>query len=143
MKESSLLTKFLVEYSASGHRLFRFQSGLFWAGRAIIIKESKSIHVTPGTVVIKKPRRVKSGHVGMSDLLGFTQVTITPEMVGRKFAVFTAVEGKTEKVKVTKEQNNFIRMVNQMGGIGVIAKKLDHLFEAMNKFIEGNHETYN
>ncbi len=43
--------------------------------------------------------------VGSSDLIGFKSMTITPEMVGQKIAVFTALEVKTEKGKVSTSAN--------------------------------------
>ena len=56
---------------------------------------------------------------GSSDLIGWTQVTITPEMVGEKIAIFTAVELKTKNVKLTKEQANFLEQVKAAGGIAI------------------------
>lgn len=141
MKESALLKKFLVEYSADGHRLWRMQSGLFWNGKSKRIDKPTTVTLGPGDVVIRKARRVRVGFPGLSDTIGFTKVKITPEMVGRTVAIFTAAETKGEKTKVRPEQIQFVRVINQSGGIGVIAKKLEHLFEAVNKFIEGNHET--
>ena len=141
MTESSLLKKFLIEYSASGHRLWRMQSGVFWNGKSKRFNEKQTVMVNKGDVVIRKARRIRVGFEGLSDTLGFTQVTITKDMVGRTIAVFTACEIKTPNVKATKKQQNFIRMVNEKGGIAVIARKLEHIFEAVNKFMEGNHET--
>lgn len=59
---------------------------------------------------------------GSSDLIGWTEVTITPEMVGQKMAIFTAIEVKLEKGKVSKEQENFINQVNGAGGIAKIER---------------------
>ena len=57
---------------------------------------------------------------GSSDLIGWTTVEITPEMVGQKIAVFTAVELKTENDRASKEQINFIEQVHQAGGLAGI-----------------------
>lgn len=141
MSESTLLKKFLVEYSAAGHRLFRFQSGLFWAGKSKRIDKPTTVTLNKGDVVIRRARPVKSGQPGISDLIGFTKIQITSDMIGRTFAVFTAIEVKTENVSTTKQQADFIRMVNQMGGIAVVAKNLNHIFESVNKFIGGNYES--
>ena len=48
---------------------------------------------------------------GSSDLIGFQSLTITTEMVGQKIAVFTAIEVKTQKGKVSPAQTKFIEMV--------------------------------
>lgn len=60
--------------------------------------------------------------VGSSDLIGWTTVEITPEMVGKSLAVFTAIEAKTTTGKPTPEQLNFIARVREAGGIAGIAR---------------------
>lgn len=69
-------------------------------------------------------RPVKYGvcNPGGSDLLGWTTKTITPEMVGQQVAVFTAIEVKNDKGRVTEAQLNFISRVKQAGGIATIAR---------------------
>lgn len=62
---------------------------------------------------------------GSSDLIGFRQVTITPDMVGQRLAVFTAVEVKTPTGKPTAEQEQFLAMVAHFGGIAGIARSVD------------------
>jgi hypothetical protein len=62
---------------------------------------------------------------GSSDLIGFQSVIITPEMVGRKVAIFTALEVKTPTGKVSPEQKRFTEMVNYFGGIGAIVRSVD------------------
>jgi len=59
---------------------------------------------------------------GSSDLIGFTRVTVTPDMVGRKVAVFTAIEVKGPRTKVTCEQEAFINLVKKSGGYAGVAK---------------------
>lgn len=62
---------------------------------------------------------------GSSDLIGFKSVTITPEMVGRKVAIFTAVEVKTPAGKPTPEQLNFVTRVKEQGGLAGIARSVE------------------
>jgi hypothetical protein len=62
---------------------------------------------------------------GSSDLIGFKPVTITPEMVGRQVAVFTAIEVKTPDGKPTPEQLHFLNRVKELGGIAGIARSVD------------------
>ena len=54
---------------------------------------------------------------GSSDCIGWESIIVTPNMVGKRIAIFKAVEMKTLKGKATKEQENFIRIVNLFGGI--------------------------
>lgn len=62
---------------------------------------------------------------GSSDLIGWTAIEITPDMVGRKVAVFTACEVKSERGRVSKEQQNFIDQVNAQGGVAFVARSAD------------------
>lgn len=76
-----------------------------------------------GQAIQADGRRIRYGlHRGSSDLIGWTSVKITPEMVGHKVAVFTAVEVKTATGRPTKEQTNFIEQVREAGGIAGIAR---------------------
>ncbi|MFN9976385.1 MAG: VRR-NUC domain-containing protein [Phycisphaerae bacterium] len=43
-------------------------------------------------------------------------------MVGRKLAIFAAVEVKTERGRITVDQLNFIEQVRSAGGIAGIAR---------------------
>lgn len=69
---------------------------------------------------------------GSSDLIGFKPVTITPDMVGKTVAVFTAIEVKTPTGKATPEQIHFIERVKQLGGIAGIARSVDDVLAITN-----------
>lgn len=71
---------------------------------------------------------------GSSDLIGFTSKTITADDVGKTVAVFTAIEVKTPTGRISKEQTNFISMVNGFGGIGAVCRSVD---EANNLIKDG------
>ena len=62
---------------------------------------------------------------GSSDLIGWTPVEITPDMVGQTVAVFTAIEVKTPKGRASKEQKNFIEQVQNAGGMAGIARSAE------------------
>jgi hypothetical protein len=68
-----------------------------------------------------------------SDLIGFTVVEVTPEMVGRRLAVFTAIEVKDPTWKLRpgdkrgQAQHNFINWVRLHGGIAGFANSLESL----------------
>lgn len=59
---------------------------------------------------------------GSSDLIGWTPVTITPEMVGRTVAVFTAIEVKQPGKYPSPEQRQFLANVTKAGGISGTAR---------------------
>ena len=65
------------------------------------------------------------GNPGGSDLIGFHSITITPDMVGRTVAVFTAIEIKTPTGRASEQQQRFIAMVKNHGGIAGIARSVD------------------
>ena len=101
-------------------RLFRNNVGTGWIGK---LSKSKS-----GAMIIENPRPLNAGLcVGSSDLIGWTSIEITPEMVGSKIAIFTALEIKTDTGKISKEQTNFIDNVNKSGGIASVLRSVDDL----------------
>ena len=61
---------------------------------------------------------------GSSDLIGLRQVVVTPDMVGQTVALFTAIEVK-DQGRATTEQQAFIAMVQQVGGIAGVARSVD------------------
>jgi hypothetical protein len=108
MKESDLSRLIQIELSADGVRLWRFAVGNY--------------ELVDG-------RRLTVGIPGMSDLLGFTPVTITQGMVGQTLAVFTAVEVKrpgayTEKKRLAA-QDMFCATVRRYGGLAGIANSVE------------------
>lgn len=73
---------------------------------------------------------------GSSDSIGWHSITITPEMVGQKVAVFTAIEVKKEDwhppMKTNKrafehynQQKNFIDQVLASGGFAGFAQSVE------------------
>jgi hypothetical protein len=59
---------------------------------------------------------------GGSDLIGYRTIAITPDMVGQKIAVFTALEIKTATGRATPEQRRFIDHIRGAGGISAIVR---------------------
>lgn len=70
---------------------------------------------------------------GGSDLIGWKRVKITPDMVGEDVAVFTSVEVKTPKGRPTKEQKQWLELVESFGGIALIARGKEDLPKKMKK----------
>lgn len=78
-----------------------------------------------GIATFQDGRKVEYGlGPGTSDLIGWKPVVVTQDMVGRKLAVFAAVEVKKPGHKTSKErlaqQINFLEQVVKSGGIGVM-----------------------
>lgn len=68
---------------------------------------------------------------GGSDILGWKSVTITPDMVGRKLAVFVALECKGDNGRLTIDQRLFLNAVTKAGGIGAEVRSDDDAREAL------------
>lgn len=104
-----------------GHRIFRNNVGTGWVGKTQFFTTQSVVKVGPGDVVVRNARPLKSGLcVGSSDLIGWKTVIVSPEMVGRQAAIFTALEVKTGDLKTTREQEAFINTVKKMGGIAAV-----------------------
>ena len=61
---------------------------------------------------------------GSSDLNGFKTIEVTPDMIGQKLAVFTSIEVKTAKGKLSPMQHNWLSCVNKAGGITGVARSV-------------------
>jgi hypothetical protein len=62
---------------------------------------------------------------GSADLIGWKQVTITPDMVGQKVAVFASIEVKTPTGRLTPEQQIWLDAVQAAGGVAGIARSVE------------------
>jgi len=136
-EEKTLLNRFMLYHSEKGGRFFRCNTGSGWVGKTIgpIRGGMKTIKIYAGDLVIRQARRFSTGWPkGTSDLIGFTPIVITTKMVGKTIAVFTGIEVKTGKLKATTEQTNFINMVNNNGGIAIVAREQDDVINKINKY---------
>jgi hypothetical protein len=108
MRETNILQQIRVEASKTGIVLSRNNSGAF--------KD-------------KSGRFIKFGlfNPGGSDLIGFKNVVITKEMIGKKIAIFLAIEVKQKGKQPTVEQRQFIDFVNKNGGIAFVCDDVKNL----------------
>ncbi|MFZ9621380.1 MAG: VRR-NUC domain-containing protein [Prochlorococcaceae cyanobacterium] len=61
---------------------------------------------------------------GSADLIGWRTITITPDMVGQRLAVFTSLEIKTTTGRLTPAQHNWLHAVRGAGGIAGVARSV-------------------
>lgn len=66
---------------------------------------------------------------GSADLIGWRSITITPEMVGQRIAVFTSIEVKTPTGRLTPAQHAWLGTVRGAGGIAGVARSVGAAFE--------------
>lgn len=126
-RENSAQRECWIEFGRNGSKVFRLNTGKAWAGRAE--------RQPDGSVVIAYPQPVTLGFGlpngdpvrGASDLVGWTSIVITPEMVGQRVAVFTAGEAKPRTGgTVSGDQHQFLDQLRADGGIaGVVRTPTD------------------
>lgn len=102
MRETSILQRVQLDASRRGYRLFRNNVGQLLDARGVPVRYG----LCPGS----------------SDLIGWRELVITPDMVGHTVAQFCAVEVKTATGKPTPQQMQFLESVAQAGGVAVIAR---------------------
>lgn len=61
---------------------------------------------------------------GSADLIGWRTITIGPEHVGQRIAVFTSIEVKTPTGRLTPQQRNWQAAVLAAGGFSGIARSV-------------------
>lgn len=103
--ESAIVPRVRLALSRAGAKMFRNNVGLAWYGK-------------------NKDQPVKYGLAspGGSDLIGWTPIEVTEDMVGTTIAVFTAVEVKRPGGHKTPEQHNFVEQVRLSGGLAGFAE---------------------
>ncbi len=108
MSETRIQSEILLEASRRGMRLFRNNVGKY--------QDARGSWIAYGV-----------GGNGAGDLIGWTPVVITPDMVGQVVAVFTSVEVKTPTGRVRPDQQVWCDAVNKAGGRGVVARSAGDL----------------
>lgn len=111
-RETDISNRIRVELSKLGARLFRNQRGKH------LSLDGKRV-VTTGLFP------------GASDLIGWTAIVVTPEMVGRTLAVFTSIEVKVGNKQATEDQERWIAAVESDGGIACVAHSPDEAAAAL------------
>jgi hypothetical protein len=62
---------------------------------------------------------------GSADLIGWRTITVTPDMVGSRLAIFTSIEVKTPTGRIRPDQQAWLCAVQQAGGIAIIARSVN------------------
>lgn len=107
----------LLAVSKAGAVLFRQNVGQGVVGRIEWIRAAKRVAVGPGDAIVRGARVFRAGLIkGSSDLIGWTPVVVTQDMVGKTVAIFTGVETKAANGDERTDQENFIKQVTDAGG---------------------------
>ena len=119
MKESDLIKNIQVAVASHNVRLHRNNIGQYTTSSGVVIRYGV---VNPGG----------------SDLIGWTQHKVTMDDVGKTFAIFTAVEVKTGRLKPTAQQLNFIDQVRKSGGYAGVAYSVEDAIGIIEGDVNGN-----
>lgn len=124
MNETNLTRLVMIAVSALRNTvIFRNNVGMGWVGKSKRISQPITVTLQAGDVIVSNARPLQAGLCeGSSDLIGWSVRTVTPDMVGQKVALFTAIEVKTNDGRVSAEQLNFIHRVREAGGIAGLAR---------------------
>lgn len=133
-KETAIQNEIKAKLSSPTMRVFRNETGMGYGYSFVKNAMNTLKKLAPQYHQYVEPK-LRGGIVkfgfgkGSSDLIGIKEITITPEMVGKKIGQFVAIETKkpdhnTEKERF-KQQTNFIDMIKSLGGIAGFADSLD------------------
>ena len=124
---TALTNQIRAATSKIGARLFPMTIGKFWGPftRGIQFKDTRTITVNPGDVLIRRGHMVSIGTKGMSDLLGSSPLKITEEHFGMTLPILTAVEVKAGKDQLRPGQPEFLKFVTDLGGRAGIARTVE------------------
>lgn len=107
---TNLHKQIMLDHGHGDVRLWRNNTGMGWAGDAQ--------RLSGGCVLIRNARPLHAGlYTGSGDLIGIRRVLIRPEHIGRSIGVFVNMEAKTGRGRLTEDQENFNKVVREMGGI--------------------------
>lgn len=132
MRESNVLREVWLAVSPDTV-LFRLNTG-----KGVVSGGGKIQWLQDGTAMVPFARPISLGFgmpngdalVGASDLIGWTVITVTPEMIGKTLAVFTAIETKaTSGGNKRDAQKQFIANVRRAGGLAGFASNPEQAVE--------------
>lgn len=108
----------------AGNRLFRNNVAKAWVGNRVTrFTGPQRIAVQAGDVLVHDARPLHAGLApGSADLIGWTRITITPDMVGQTVAIFTSAEIKSARGRATEGQLAWADAVAGAGGLSGIVR---------------------
>lgn len=147
MSETGINKRILLAAQKVKAVLFRNNVGMGWVGKSSQLAKGSLLMVKKGNKllpyhtkgyerIIFDPRPLHAGlFEGSSDNIGWLKVTVTPEMVGSKIAVFMGAESKVPvSGKLSPEQEHWISVVNSEGGVAFVATSPEDFEEQVNNY---------
>jgi hypothetical protein len=94
-----------------------------------------------GALVDQQGRFVRFGLCkGSSDLIGLRSLEITPELVGKRLAQFVALEIKAPQGVASPEQQAFLRLVQELGGVAAVCRSIQQAQAVLGLVAEDREE---
>lgn len=121
MSEAETLKKVMLKLGAKNWlKIWRNNTGQAWQGKRFGLKRGtrvvdemgRSIVVEPGDIMIKGAHPVNFGLAGSGDIAGI----IAPA------GIMIYIETKYGRYKQTEQQKRFAKMIQDMGGIYIVAR---------------------
>ncbi len=130
MKEAEIQKQVAIALSESGFVSLKNTTGQAWTGSNVQLDRARRM------AMIQNARPIRFGLIqGSSDRIGWKSILITPEMVGKKIAIFAAIECKTAMGRLSEEQIIFLERVSEAGGIAFVARTADDVGRELFKWI--------
>lgn len=117
-------------------RLYPNENGTAIAGQKERISKPTRVEgmptLQPGDWIVRRGRFVTYGMgPGSGDRIGLVSLVVTPEMVGRRLAVFVSAEGKAGGDVMSDEQRTWHDLVRKAGGLSVEVREIDDIVDAI------------
>jgi hypothetical protein len=117
MSEREIQNEIQKQLSRNETRLLRVNAGYAYQGRII--------EQTPNRLILSPWYPIKLASEGVSDLLGWTTINGSIGSYACDVAIFTAVEVKGPRTRITSEQLAFIDTVRRAGGRAGVARSVE------------------
>lgn len=119
MMESDILKLAMMRASSLGGVTFRNNVAKAWVGQ--VVNRTKDL------LTLRNYRILHAGLcVGSSDAIGWKSIVITPDMVGKRVAVFTAIETKVPKTgRLSDDQLRFLTAAQKAGAMAGVVRQED------------------
>lgn len=141
MSESKILNAIRDACSKGATRLWRNNTGQGLmvnhrsaAAKQKLIEECMKLCAARGGSAVRLAFGLQKGS---GDLIGIRVVEVTPEMVGRRVAVFVSCEVKTETGAVRPEQEAWLSFLNSVGAQAFIARSVADAQQELDKPFKG------
>lgn len=152
--EAKLTDRALLKYPHT----FKHDCGKGYQGKLERVKTSGPIYLEAGETILRNASQFKYGlGVGFGDTIGWSEIVVTPDLVGKTIAIFTSIEIKTKNDKPDRDQIINYFNVRLSGGIAkfihcnielsvdeilAMSRRSDPAAEVKDKIIEDLHMQY-